>query len=104
VITSPDPLPIANSIEIIEGINNIIGESLGISHVNEVLTLHLGPNDVLLNISLDFSDNLSSSEVEESISNLESKIKTMFPDIRRVFIEAQSWGAHRIELTRQKNN
>jgi cation diffusion facilitator family transporter len=90
--------------EVIAGINNIIGESVGISHVNEVLTLHLGANDILLNISLDFADNLSSSEVEETISNLESKIKTMFPEIRRVFIEAQSWGAHRIDSTRQENN
>ena len=75
--------------EVVKGINQIIDESQGIKHVNEVLTLHLGPEDILLNVSLDFEDDLSSGEVEEAISLLESRIKQMFPEIRRVFIEAQ---------------
>ena len=87
--------------EVVKGINQIIDESQGIKHVNEVLTLHLGPQDVLLNVSLDFEDDLSSGEVEEAISALESRIKEMFPEIRRVFIEAQGWGAHRKESNRQ---
>ena len=87
--------------EVVKGINQIIDESQGIKHVNEVLTLHLGPEDILLNVSLDFEDNLSSGEVEEAISLLESRIKQMFPEIRRVFIEAQGWGAHRKESNRQ---
>ena len=90
------------SAQVIKGINQIIDESPGIKHVNEVLTLHLGPQDVLLTISLDFEDNLSSGDVEEAISALESRIKGMFPDIRRVFIEAQGWGAHRKESYNQK--
>ena len=90
------------SAQVIKGINQIIDESPGIMHVNEVLTLHLGPQDVLLTISLDFEDNLSSGDVEEAISALESRIKGMFPEIRRVFIEAQGWGAHRKESYNQK--
>ena len=90
------------SAQVIKGINQIIDESPGIKHVNEVLTLHLGPQDVLLTISLDFEDNLSSGDVEEAISALESRIKGMFPEIRRVFIEAQGWGAHRKESYNQK--
>ena len=87
--------------EVVTGINQIIDESQGIKHVNEVLTLHLGPEDILLNVSLDFEDDLSSGEVEEAISVLESRIKEMFPEIRRVFIEAQGRGAHRKESNRQ---
>ena len=88
--------------EVVKGINQIIDESQGIKHVNEVLTLHLGPEDILLNVSLDFEDNLSSGDVEGAISALESRIKGMFPEIRRVFIEAQGWGAHRKESYNQK--
>jgi len=89
--------------QVITGINQIIDDCPGITHVNEVLTLHLGPQDVLLTISLDFEDNLSSGDVEEAISALESRIKGMFPEIRRVFIEAQGWGAHRKESYNQKD-
>jgi hypothetical protein len=57
--------------------------------VNELLTMHFGPHDILLNVSLDFSDRLSSAEVEKNVSALELQIKTRFPDIKRIFIEAQ---------------
>ena len=66
-----------------------------IAVTNEVLTMHLGPDDVLLNLSVDFRDALSSNEVEAAISELEVTIKARYPQIRRVFIEAQSWSAHR---------
>ena len=55
--------------------------------------MHLGPEDILLNISLDFKDAMSSGNVEETISALEANIKGKFPEIKRVFIEAQSWMA-----------
>ena len=82
---------------VVSRIKWIIAENANVLHVNEVLTLHLGPNDILLNISLDFKDGLSSSQVEEAISTFESRIKGEFPEITRVFIEAQSWLAHRAD-------
>jgi cation diffusion facilitator family transporter len=70
-------------------IEQIIAEQPGIRRMNELLTMHFGPHDVLLNISLDFADQLSSAEVEGTVSTLERRIKNRFPDITRVFIEAQ---------------
>ena len=55
--------------------------------------MHLGPDDILLNISLDFKDAMSSGNVETTISALEKDIKNKYPEIKRVFIEAQSWMA-----------
>ena len=48
------------------------------------------PEDVLLNLSLDFEDALTSRQFEETISRMEVRIKPAFPEITRVFIEAQS--------------
>ena len=56
--------------------------------------MHMGPQDVLLNLSSDFTDDLTSDEVEAIISELECEIKERFPEIKRVFIEAQSRTAH----------
>lgn len=67
----------------------IVAEQPGIHRMNELLTMHFGPHDVLLNVSLDFADRLSSAEVESIVSTLERRIKHRFPDITRVFIEAQ---------------
>jgi len=85
----------AASDEVVSGIKWIIGENPSILHVNEVLTLHLGPRDILLTVSLDFKDGLSSQQVEKAISNFETRIKEKFPEVTRVFIEAQSWRAHK---------
>jgi len=66
----------------------------GVDSVNEVLTMHLGPEDILANLSLDFSDGLSATQVEAATSRLEQAIKAEHPHIKRIFIEAQSTEAH----------
>jgi divalent metal cation (Fe/Co/Zn/Cd) transporter len=65
-----------------------------ISHTNEVLNMHLGPDEVLLNASFDFIDGLPAQEVEQAISEFERRIKQQHPSVSRVFIEAQGWRAH----------
>lgn len=81
--------------EVRSGIRQMIDEDPRILVTNEVLTLHFGPEDVLLTLSVDFADSLSSADVEAAISELEQKIKARYPEIKRLFIEAQSWIGHR---------
>ena len=81
--------------EVLDGIAAIIDADRRILAANEVLTMHLGPEDVLLNLSLDFRDDLSAGGVEAAVSELERRIKSDFPEITRVFIEAQSGWGHR---------
>ncbi len=64
----------------------------GVMHVNEVLTQHLGPRDILVNLSLDMADDLSAGAVEETVSRLDKALKARAPDVKRVFIEIQSNG------------
>ena len=75
-------------------INEIIAGTKGIAHVNELLTMHMGPDDVLVTMSLDFDDSLSSSEVEAAIHSLDKRIKQEFAQVKRLFIEAQSFESH----------
>jgi len=79
--------------QIVAGIEDIVKGETDVLYINEILTMHLGPQDILLNISLDFKDAISSGNVETTISELETSIKSKFPEIKRVFIEAQSWMA-----------
>lgn len=74
---------------VVSEIERIITGEPDVYRVNELLTMHFGPHDLLLNVSLDFSDRLSSAEVEKNVSAQELRIKTRFPDIKRIFIEAQ---------------
>ena len=79
---------------LVDGITTLVNKEPGIKVVNETLTMHLGPEDVLLNLSVDFEDGLSSEAVEATVTGLEARIKADFPVVRRIFIEVQSWRAH----------
>lgn len=61
-----------------------------VEHVNEVLTMHMGPDYVLVNISIDFSDDTLVGDVEKTIAQIDRQLKQQFPEIKRIFIEAES--------------
>lgn len=77
------------------GINRIARAANGVIGLNQALTMHFGPNDVFVALSLDFDDALPASEVERTVTNIEREIKAAHPDVTRVFIEAQSFDADR---------
>ena len=80
---------------VLYGVRRLVAQEGGIERVNEVLTMHMGPEDVLLNLSVDFRSGLTSDQVEAAITSLEQKIKREFSEITRVFVEAQAMRAHR---------
>lgn len=81
---------------IVKSIQEMFENHDAVDNVNEVLTMHFGPDDVLLNISLDFRNDLPAGQVEHIITLSEREIKEKHPKIKRVFIEAQSLNGHLI--------
>jgi len=75
--------------KIVMGIHEIVKDESIVEHVNEVLTLHMGPGFILATLSVDFVDSATADEVEEQIAKLDVRIKARFPKIKRVFIEAE---------------
>ncbi len=84
--------------EIVEAIKGLVEATPTIVALNEIRTLHRGPNDVLLALSVDFEDNLTAGKVEEANWQLELAIKSRFPVVKRLFIEVQSQKHHAQEL------
>jgi len=50
----------STSNEVVSAIRNIAEQETGVIAVNEILTMHLGPEDIPVNLSIDFADKLSS--------------------------------------------
>jgi cation diffusion facilitator family transporter len=67
-----------------------------VSSPNEVLTMHFGPQDLLVALSLDFEDHRTAAEVEQAVTRIERRIKAAHPEVTRVFVEAQARDAHRL--------
>ena len=78
---------------VVAGIRQIIRGAPDILAVNELRTMHLAPHEILLALSVDFADGLSSQRVERSVSRLERQIKDRYPQVTRVFIEVQGKSA-----------
>ena len=76
--------------EVVDGIRRIVRAQRAVRHVNEVLTMHMGPEFILVNISVDFADSLRVGEIEETAAHMDHQIKTHFPNVKRVFIEAEA--------------
>jgi divalent metal cation (Fe/Co/Zn/Cd) transporter len=76
--------------QIVRGIKDIASSHKAIEKVNEILTMHMGPEFILLNLSVDFQDTYSANDIEDSTQNITREIKSRFPRIKRIFIEAEN--------------
>lgn len=92
----------AASRSLVEGVRLIIGHERSILTTNELRTMHLAPNEILLALSIDFRDDLTAGQVEETTHRLEQKIKAKFPDIKRLFIEVQSRRHHKLDQAAER--
>ncbi len=61
---------------------------------NEIATLHMGPEFIVVTISADFVDTISAGELETVVTELNRAIKGLDARIKRVFIEAERHGNH----------
>lgn len=73
---------------IVTAVHEIASTYKSIKNVNEALTMHMGPNFILLTLSLDFSNELKAGDIETTIEHIREKITTKFPKVKRVYIEA----------------
>ena len=77
--------------ELISEIRNIVTEFAAVESLNELLTMHMGPEFVLATMNVDFRDDLNTGELEQTIANIDLQIKRSCPVVKRVFIEAEAW-------------
>ena len=75
---------------VIKGIREIILKYDGLDNLNEVLTMHMGPEFVLVNVSIDFKDDIKAGDLEDMIARMDTEIKESFPTVKRIFVEAES--------------
>ena len=79
--------------EVVRGIREIACSSKEIKRVNEVLTMHMGPDFILVNISVDFVDPILATDVEVTVAGLDRAIKRAYPKVQRIFVEVETWRA-----------
>ena len=78
------------SVALERAIQSVAKQTPGVCKVNEIITVHLGPQQVVVMLSLDFDDALALSDVESATEGMEEQVRMKFPEVFRLFVRAQS--------------
>jgi cation diffusion facilitator family transporter len=73
--------------DVVRRIREIAESDPGVKRVQRLLTMHFGPDQVLLNMDLEFTAGKPASDLPEVIERVEENIRREFPEIQRIFIE-----------------
>lgn len=76
--------------EVVAKIRDITQSHEDIERVNEALTLHMGPEFLIVNLSITFKRDLKTGRIEETTQSVTSQILSEFPFVKKVFIEAEN--------------
>jgi len=74
----------------VDEIRRIVNRDPLVAHAHSPLTMHFAPNEILLNMVVDFNDGASGDAIVASIDRFETEIRQRFPNVRQIFIEAES--------------
>ncbi len=56
----------------------------------EILTMYMGPRDLLVNLGVSFKKGITAGQMHEAIHRIEGNIEGAYPEITRVYIETES--------------
>lgn len=87
--------------EKLEEIRKIAAGEAHVENVLNALTLYFGPEEVLLTLELEFAKDITAKELRTAVRNIEHNVRRKFPEITRVYYEAESLSAK--ELAEQNS-
>jgi cation diffusion facilitator family transporter len=72
-----------------EAVQIILGTD-GVEDVTEMLTMHLGPDTILVALKVRFRAGMSVEESERVVDFLEERVRAKIPQMKKIFVEADS--------------
>jgi divalent metal cation (Fe/Co/Zn/Cd) transporter len=63
-----------------------------VQKANGVVTVHLGPDQIVAGLSIEFEDHVTAPEIESCVERIEQRLKTELPEITSLFVKPQTSG------------
>jgi cation diffusion facilitator family transporter len=85
-----------------DSIMRIAAEDADVRHVNGVLTVQLGPDQVVAALSIEFREELGTNQIEDCVARIETAIKRILPEVTSLFVKPQNqdtWNDRRKRLS-----
>jgi cation diffusion facilitator family transporter len=76
-------------------IMQLAGSETGVERVNGILSFQLGPDHVVVTLSLEFVDHLTTPEIETIVVQLEQHIRAVHPEVIAIFVKPQTARTYR---------
>lgn len=76
--------------KLLNDINEILKSEPAVKHSNAPLSMHMGPNEILLALEVQFHNKLTAEEIELAVDRLEKNIRKKHSEVKRIFIEAEA--------------
>lgn len=61
-----------------------------VTGVNEIVTIHLGPRNIFVGLSVDFEDRVPAGRIEAMVAEVETELRARWPSIRAIYIKPQA--------------
>jgi hypothetical protein len=74
----------------VQSIRDAALEDRAVESVAQPLTMHLGPEEVLVHLKVNVRDGLPGSEIPAAVDRIEQAIRARQPVVKRIFLEAGS--------------
>jgi cation diffusion facilitator family transporter len=62
----------------------------GVCNANSIVTVQLGPKNIVATLSLDFFDYMRAPDIERAVVDLEREIRSAHPEVTALFVKPQS--------------
>lgn len=73
---------------VVEGVRAMAAAVDGVERVHGVKSLHMGPHDVLVTVSVDLRDEMSAGDVERAFAALRDSVHATWPRVKHVYVSA----------------
>jgi cation diffusion facilitator family transporter len=72
---------------LVVGVHELIAEAPEVDQVVELLTMHIGPQSVLVAARVDLRDDLRADQVEDFSTRVEHELAQRWPEVKQVFLD-----------------
>ena len=86
---------------IVESIMAIANAMEGVAHANGIITVHLGPEQVVAALSVELAGELTTPDIEAKIAELERRVRRAHPAVIALFIKPQSSAGYKDTMIRR---
>ena len=80
------------SLEVQRKVLAIAEQDPAVQRANGILSVHIGPEEIVAGLSIEFEDHLTAPEIEACVERLEARLKKDMPEISRLFVKPQATG------------